>query len=106
MHKHYRGTIASVNITEIFKQKWMNEINVLTNDVAIVTLSKPIPDYYFVQQNIPQDRVQYYQHAVIQAAKLPTGYMTLNNTLFIAGYGNGKLKLHLYKFNATKYRYH
>lgn len=94
MHKHFSATIALINLTRAWEQSWNNSNTVAqTNDIAVVTLSKPISKYYLVQETLPSDRLerQFYQNAIIKAAKLPTETEVLGNNLFLAGYGEGKV---------------
>lgn len=100
MHKHYHGTIASVNVTDEFEQIWPNVTTITTNDIAVVKLSKPIPEFYFVPQKIPLDKILLYQNAILKPARLPTENEVISNkSLFFAGYGEGKLKFRFVQLN-------
>lgn len=76
IHKSYIGKIAFTDITAEYKRLWKNKLSLPTNDIAVVTLSEPIPDSYFDED-------------FLRFARLPTTTEPLSNNLLIAGYGVG-----------------
>lgn len=102
MHKHYHGTIVSVNVTDEYARIWQATEIPTTNDIAVVKLSKPIPDFYLAHTKIPPDKVLFYQNAILTPARLPTENEVISNTsLFFAGYGLGKQKFRLCKIKVN-----